>query len=165
MRCHVTQPPWQVFVMDERALVGSLLWLDVDKARHVRALFDRADLDDERHKVIVDLIDGLLADGVRPDPAALFVAARTLGTVPETQLGKFGAHLAELYGAVSHPQMAHVYAAGVVEAGVRRRITEAAVRLTQAAASNDLATTVTVTTSEIGALAVCIGRVRQETSA
>ncbi len=150
--------------LDERALVGSLLWLDVEQGRHVRALFDRHDLEDERHKVIVDLVDGFLADGVRPDPAALFAAARTLGTVPEAQLGKLGALMAELYGEVSHPLMAHVYAAGVVEAGVRRRITEAGQRLIQAA-SNDLATTLTITTTEIQSLAMCIGRIRQGASA
>ena len=159
--------------LDERALVGSLLWLDVEQGRHVRALFDRHDLEDERHKVVVDLVDGFLADGVRPDPAALFAAARTAAAVmadlpqrtdPEAQLGKFGAYLAELFGAASHPLMAHVYAAGVVEAGVRRRITEAGQRLIQAA-SNDLATTLTITTTEIQALAMCIGRIRQGASA
>jgi hypothetical protein len=144
--------------LDERALVGALLSLPVDGVLAARELFDLDDLDDARHRVILVLVDHCVDLGVRPDPAAVFAAARSTGQVPSHKLGLLGALLGDLYGAVGHPQWYEIYARGVVEASVRRKVRATAERLTQAADAADVGTVAHIAAIESLSLAANAGR-------
>lgn len=146
---------------NERALIGALLSLAVPGAKKARSLFDRDDLDDPRHRVVLDLIDHCLAEDRPADPAAVFAAARTTALVDDSRLGQVGALLADLHTSLAHAHWAHIYAAGVIEASVRRRLREASQRLLQAADTSDLSAAMRVTSAEAVALSACVARIQQ----
>jgi replicative DNA helicase len=143
--------------LDERALVGALLHLPLSGVAAVRPDFDRDDLDDPRLRIILDLVDDCTNRAVRPDPAVVFATARTSALVPTHQLGELGHLLIELNEEVPLPAAAPIYAAGVVEASVRRRIAEAATRLQQASTS-ELNAALLVVADECQSLVECSNR-------
>jgi len=143
---------------DERALVGALLHLPLTAAIEVRAEFDREDLDDARLRIVVDLIDDCIGRNLRPDAAVVLAAGRTSALVPPSRLGELGYLLICLVEEVPHPASASVYALGVVEASVRRRIKESATRLEQAAAV-ELTAALAVVADECDALVECANRI------
>ncbi len=148
-------------MIDERALIGALLHLPLSAAIEVRTDFERDDLDDPRLQIIVDLIDDCLSRNVRPDCAVVLATARTSAKVPATRLSELGHLLIVLAAEVPFPAAAAVYAAGVVEASVRRRIKEAATRLEQASGA-ELTAALTVVANECQALTHCTNRILKE---
>ncbi len=147
--------------LDERALVGSLMLLPRNQIIEVRSMFDLDDLDDLRLQIIVQLVDDCLARNVTPDSAAVLATARTTAKVPATRLSELGHLLIALAAEVPIPAAASVYAAGVIEASVRRRIKEAATRLEQASGA-ELTAALTVVADECSALTECTNRILKE---
>lgn len=145
--------------LDEASLVGALLWLPIEDVRAARELFDVDDLDDPRHRIIVCLVDHCVASGVTPDPAAVFAAARSTGQVEGHKLGQLGGVLQARYGEVAHPRWFEVYANGVVEASVRRKLRATGERLMQVADAADVVSVAAVVGSEAQALATCAARI------
>lgn len=150
-----------VTTLDEKALVGSLLWLRGPELESVRAMFTRDDLADPRHQVVLDLIDACIAADIPTDPATAVHVARTTGLVSGYRLGQLGTLLLELHGATAHPRWAHIYATAVLEASTRRAIQRSAQRLEQAAAVDDFTDALATVTDQVHALAGCIGRIKQ----
>lgn len=119
--------------LSESALVGALLHSTVDQARRCLTMFEVDDLDDVRHRVIVELIRHCVANGQQPSADIVFAAGRTSGKVSGARLGAFGKQLADLATNDTLPRWAPLHAAAVVEASVRRRANQAATRFVQAA--------------------------------
>ncbi len=150
--------------LDERALIGALLQLPKQAVIEVRTDFERDDLDDPRLRIIVDLIDDCLSRNVQPDCAVVLAAARTSAKVPGARLSELGHLLIELASEVPIPVAVSAYAAGVIEASVRRRIKEAATRLEQASGA-EFSAALTVVTDECSALTECTKRILKEKTA
>jgi replicative DNA helicase len=143
---------------DERALVGALLHLNLTEATTVRAEFQADDLDDPRLRIIVGLIDRCLDESVIPDSAAVLTAGRTSAAVTASRLSEVGHLLITLTVECPIPASASVYALGIVEASVRRRIMEAATRLDQTSSAY-LTTALNVVTEEMQPLTAATNRI------
>ncbi len=123
----------------ERALVGAVLYLPADAAARVLDLFRDEDLTDPRLYVVAEVIRQLTDAGIRPDPTTVLAHARATGTVSRADAAQeFALLLHELFAECPVPASARFYAVAVLNEAIRRRVTEAGVRLAQAAAGDSL---------------------------
>lgn len=119
--------------LSERALVGCLLNASVGQAREWLTLFTADDLDDVKLRLIVELIAGCAAGGRTPSADVVFAAGRSTGEVWASGLPAFSAELVDLATNTAMAAWAPLHAAEVVAASLRRRASQTATRLGQAA--------------------------------
>lgn len=122
----------------ERNYLGALLHLPAPAVRAVLADVPEDAFSDTRLRLVHRLVDELVRRDVRPDPGTVHAHAARTGAVPVTNLPGLAALLAELLTSVPLPTSVKTYGRAVVEDWCRRRITEHAPRLIQAAESNDI---------------------------
>lgn len=142
----------------ERAFVGALLHLPAQQVVPLIGFVQHDDLDDPRLRVIYRLAGQLAVKGTRPDPAAVHGLARSSGAVMNADLPALTGLLVDLLTEVPIPQAATAYARSVVEASVRRRVTMAATRLSQAAEGSDVDTLAHLVADEAYALQTALQR-------
>lgn len=134
-----------------RATVGALLVLPVRECAALLEVVRDDDPDDPRLRVVLELVRELVAEGRSPDPVAVLAHAQASGRVRRGELTAVALLLTELVSvdACPLPAAAEWYAAGLVESSVRRRVSEAVVRLGDAADSSPVEGLVDVVHSEL----------------
>jgi len=134
-----------------RATVGALLVLPVRECAALLEVVRDDDPDDPRLRVVLELVRELVAEGRSPDPVAVLAHAQASGRVRRGELTAVALLLTELVSvdACPLPAAAGWYAAGLVESSVRRRVSEAVVRLGDAADSSPVEGLVEVVHSEL----------------
>lgn len=133
----------------EAALLGALLWLPTTEAAPVLERVAEDDLVDPRNRVVIEAVRRVVDDGVRPDPTAVLGELRRAGELScFTADRSAGTFLADLLAATPLPQNVGTYARTVLEHSARRRLTEAAERLAQAAGQSALTDLTTMVVEE-----------------
>lgn len=134
-----------------RATVGALLVLPVRECAALLEVVRDDDPDDPRLRVVLELVRELVAEGRSPDPVAVLAHAQASGRVRRGELTAVALLLTELVSvdACPLPAAAGWYAAGLVESSVRRRVSEAVVRLGDAADGSPVEGLVEVVHSEL----------------
>jgi hypothetical protein len=123
-------------VRAEQALLGAVL-ADPAAQQHVLVLVEPADLHRPWHAQVLAAMRRVQKNGVLPGPAEVYAELRRDPDLPES-VSADAVPLADLMEASPRTGHAPVYAAIVVESGIRRRLELAGTRLTQAAESGDL---------------------------
>lgn len=144
--------------LHERVFVGALMHLPAPTVIEVAAQVRQADLADPRLGTVYKAVVRVAAGGQTPDAALVDAHLRETGEVSATDRAAVVALLIDLYAEVPLPGAVASYARAVVEDAVRRRITEAATRLGQAAASSGLDTLAGVVATESTAIVEGITR-------
>ncbi|MDP9417226.1 MAG: hypothetical protein M3P48_05195 [Actinomycetota bacterium] len=123
----------------EHAVVGAVLHLSDDVAVQVLDLIHDSDLEDPRLRVVAGLARQLAESGIAPDPVTVLAHARATGAVvkPDAIRG-LTKLLGDVYGGCPTPASWRWYAVAVLDEALRRRCTEAATRLGQAADGESL---------------------------
>ncbi|MDP9429573.1 MAG: hypothetical protein M3P31_01005 [Actinomycetota bacterium] len=123
----------------EGALVGALLHRPAPEVLAALDLIHDEDLDNPRLRVVAVLARQLAESGITPDPYTVLAHARATGTVmkPDAIRG-LTRLLADVYGSCPVPASWRWYAVAVLDEALRRRCTEAATRLAQAADGESL---------------------------
>lgn len=134
-----------------RATVGALLVLPIRECETLLEVVRDDDPDDPRLRVVLELVRELVAEGRQPDPVAVLAHAQGSGRVRRSELTAVALLLTELVSidACPLPAAAGWYAAGLVESSVRRRVSEAVVRLGEAADSSPVEGLVEVVHAEL----------------
>jgi replicative DNA helicase len=140
------------------AFVGALLHLPAERVIRLARVVGDGDLFDPKLDLVRRLAVELAERGVAPDPAAVSAHARSTGSVSAANVAQLTALLVDLHTGCPIPGQADVYAAAVVEEAVRRRVREAAVRLTQAAADVGVHRLVEIVTAESQAMHAATAR-------
>ncbi len=119
----------------ERALIGAAL----SGSAQVLDLIRDEDLGSPRLRVVADVIRQLAEASIPPDPTTVLVHARATGTVTgAAAVAEFALLLHELVDGCPVPSSARFYAVGTLDEAIRRRVTEAGIRLAQAADGESL---------------------------
>ena len=144
----------------EAALVGSMLLLGRDAVAEVVAALHDDDLTDPRHRVVLQAVRGVLADDGRPDPVTVLGWLARKGRLAEAMTDDRGAgtFVADLLAAVPVPESAAYYRRIVVEHAARRRLSEAAVRLSDEAARMGLDELHALLLAEVAAVVAVLRR-------
>ena len=123
----------------EAAFVGAVLHLTAPAALAALDLIHDEDLADPRLQVVARLARQLAETSIAPDPVTVLAHARATGTVvkPDAIRG-LTKLLGDVYGACPVPASWRWYAVAVLDEAIRRRTTEAATRLGQAADGESL---------------------------
>jgi replicative DNA helicase len=123
----------------DAAFVGAVLHLPAPDALAALDLIHDEDLADPRLQVVVGLARQLAESGIDPDPVTVLAQARANGTVakPDAIRG-LTKLLGDVYGCCPVPASWRWYAVAVLDEALRRRCTEAATRLGQAADGESL---------------------------
>jgi replicative DNA helicase len=116
-----------------------VLHLPASDALAALDLMHEEDFAEPRLRVVVGLARQLAESGITPDPVAVLAHARAIGTVikPDAIRG-LTKLLGEVYGSCPVPASWRWYAVAVLDEALRRRCTEAATRLAQAAEGESL---------------------------
>lgn len=118
----------------ESAYLGCLMRLPHHLAADGAALLDDSDLTDPVHRLVLAGIRAALAEGVDPDPVTVLGALNRIGLAGRFLADRCAAVVvAEVYAAPPVPAASAHYRRVVQEAAWRRRVVEAATRLTQVA--------------------------------
>jgi replicative DNA helicase len=118
----------------EAVFIGAVLHLPAADAQQALSLLHADDLADPRLAVIADSARQLAALGIPPDPAAVLAHARAQGTVASADaVRSLSLLLADLWAGCPVPASWRFYAVAVLEEALRRRCTELATRIGQAA--------------------------------
>lgn len=144
--------------LSERAFIGALLHLPAKRVMDAAVNTRSDDLTDPRLRIVYGLILGLALTDVDPDPAQVHGFARTTGTVAAVDLPALSGLLVDLHTEVPIPAAVLSYRQAVVEAAVRRRISEAAERWTRAADEAPLDVLARLVADESAAVAEAVDR-------
>jgi replicative DNA helicase len=118
----------------EAAFVGAVLHSSAATALEALALVVGDDFADQRLSVVAAVCRDLAAHGVPSDPIVVLTHIRAESIVTGADaLRSLSLLLADLYAAVPVPASVKYYAAGVLDAALRRRCAEMTTRLGQAA--------------------------------
>ena len=133
----------------ECAYIGALLNLPLPAVAEAARLLVGDHLADSRLQVIYEAVTYLISEDIRPDPAAVLAQLRAIGTVTTaTAVQELSLLLVDLYGACPVPASAPLYAAAVLDEALRRRCTELATRVAQAARAKPLDSLVALVAAE-----------------
>lgn len=123
----------------EAAFLGCLLLASPAQVLELVQGVEVEDFTDPRHRVILGVTVQLSVEGTSPDPVTALGALRRCGAVAsftvDTDAGVYLAYLLEQATVAANAQ---AYRRIVIEHRARRRVTEAAERLTQAAGRSAL---------------------------
>lgn len=149
-----------------RAAIGALMQLPVPKCAAVLDRLRDDDPDDPRLRMILASIRALVADGRTADPVIVFHELHTSGRVHGGDLGALGVLLSELVSVETcpMPSLAEQYATVAIESAVRRRISEAAERITYASNNSGVEALVGVLQAEFQAVADEVDRLPRPAS-
>ncbi|WP_091542350.1 hypothetical protein [Modestobacter sp. DSM 44400] len=118
----------------EDAFVGAVLHMAVPTAKGALDLVHDDDLADLLNQRIVTVARVLVAEGVAPDPVAVFARARAHGVVTGVDATKaLGMKLGDVYGSVPTPASWRYYGLAVIDEALRRRCIAMGTRVMQAA--------------------------------
>ena len=141
----------------EEAILGAAM-LAPEHAAGIVADLTGDDFSDPRHEDVLGAIRALVDQGVLPDPVAVLGELHRTGTVPATADRGPGNLLADLVAAAPVPASAGSYRRIVAEHSLRRRVVQAAERLTQAADDSPTDTLGQLLADETGALTLLLER-------
>lgn len=137
----------------ERAFVGAVLQLPADAAQKALDLIRDEDIGDPRLRVVVAVARQLVEAGMAPDPVAVLAHARSTGTVTRADaVRNFSLLVSDTYAQCPTPASVRFYAAAVLEEALRRRSTEMAVRIGQAADGESIESLVGLVDGEVQAV-------------
>jgi replicative DNA helicase len=123
----------------EDAFIGALPHLPVATAGEALALVHDDDLADPLNQQILGVARALVAEGIPPDPVAVFARARADGVVSGADaICRLSLRLADLYAGCPTPASWRYYGTAVIDEALRRRCLELAARVTQAAEGSPL---------------------------
>lgn len=147
----------------EAAVLGCLLALPVTEAQGVADQLDLHDFTDPRHRAVFEAALACLDDGTPADPVTVLGELRRTGAERSMTCDRSaGTFLADLLAAAPVFASAGHYARVVVEHRARRRLQEAAERLSQVAGAASLTTVREVAAGEWAALLRQLDRVTAE---
>ncbi len=147
----------------EAAVLGCLLRMPLHDAGALAGHLEPEDFVDPRHRVVFGAVVDLLADGVTPDPVTVLGELRRSGAERSMTCDRSaGVFLGDLLASAPAMFSAGHYARVVVEHRARRRLHEAAARLSQAAGAASLATVREVALDEWTAILGQLDRVTSE---
>jgi replicative DNA helicase len=137
---HTTAPSGtRDLLHSEDAFIGALPHLPVATAREALDLVHDDDLADPLNQRILGVARALVAEGIPPDPVAVFARARADGVVSGADATRrLSFHLADLYAECPTPASWPYYGSAVIAEALRRRCLELAARVTQAAEGSPL---------------------------
>jgi replicative DNA helicase len=148
----VTAAPMSVLDA-EAAYVGALLHLPAEAALDALGFTAAEDFADRRLSIVAAVCRDLAARGVPPDPTAVLTHIRAEAIVAGADaLRSLALLLADLYIAVPIPASVRHYAAGVLDAALRRRCSELAIRVGQAAEHDSLDSLIDLVHAEASAV-------------
>jgi replicative DNA helicase len=137
----VTAPPTVGCPEAEAAVLGALLRMPHPDAVALADRLEPADFVDPRHRAVFGAVTDLLAEGVTADPVTVLGELRRSGAERSMTADRSaGAFLADLLAAAPAVPSAGHYARVVIEHRARRRLHEAAERLSQVAGAACLTT-------------------------
>jgi replicative DNA helicase len=137
----------------EAAYVGALLHLPAEAALDALGFTAAEDFADRRLSIVAAVCRDLAARGVPPDPTAVLTHIRAEAIVTGADaLRSLALLLADLYIAVPIPASVRHYAAGVLDAALRRRCSELAIRVGQAAERDSLDSLLVLIGTELAAV-------------
>ena len=110
----------------ERALLGALMLLPLDRVQQCLRAVEDEDLADPHLRIILGAMRGLAGNGVPTDAVAVQAHLRSAGHVSTASMGNLSLLLAELVSVntVPLPEAVDTYASAVVEEAVRRQLVE-----------------------------------------
>lgn len=122
-----------------RGFLGMLMTCPAHQARELLAGMRATDAGDGIRGVVLDLVLGVVAAGVAPDPRVLLAEAQRRGLLDTaTKHEQFAMWLFETYRAAPFPEAGPYLKTAVLEAALRRALAEHAHRLHHAAAFSDI---------------------------
>src|SRR3982750_4272294 len=100
----------------EDPFIAALPHLPVATAREALNLVHDDDLADPLNQRILGVARALVAEGIPPDPVAVFARARADGVVPSTDATRtLSLHLADLYAGCPTPAFWRYYGTAVID--------------------------------------------------
>lgn len=143
----------------EGAFVGAVLHLSAPAARDALDLLTDEDVAHPHLQTILAAARALARRGVAPDPVTIWALLRSQGTVSGVDACReLAATVADVYAACPAPASVSYYAAAVLDEALRRRCTELANRVRQAADGSPLDVLLNVLDAECRAVRTLLDR-------